>query len=444
MRRGLVAAACLVLCFATPVLARSRRAVASRAVPRPDWQRAYVDGINAGAKFNRWPDVADTMRYVISRHPQEEMVQYRKEPPYAYLPHFWLGYANYMLVCGRYEAPLERCGPDPAQGNAPWSVPSADDTESLKEAIDAFRQSDSQGFIRQVPSEDGVLKLLLERSEFFYGRAMLERDIQQRLQQQAAGRPPKRPSIFAVFFDRLAAPLDAFSVEHHEDIAALARGIAAIRATLRGREAESPMPPAFQPFTPERLAALKEEDSRNDVARQTQQKAEAAKGLLELAAARPDASVLGTKVKELEAAIALADSLIPAGSPADLEAATTRLDGATTDLSSALAAAKDGGTPPVDLVLGAASFFAGDYLHAVKLLDRVTVVDHRAQTQQLLLRSAARHALYLTGGESDHTLLDRAADDARACHRLSPELVPTADFSPRFRDFFAKAAANAG
>jgi hypothetical protein len=54
------------------------------------------------------------------------------------------------------------------------------------------------------------------------------------------------------------------------------------------------------------------------------------------------------------------------------------------------------------------------------------------------MRSAARHALYVTGGETDGTLLEQAADDVRTCHRLDPKLAPPADFSPRFRDFFAK------
>jgi hypothetical protein len=61
-------------------------------------------------------------------------------------------------------------------------------------------------------------------------------------------------------------------------------------------------------------------------------------------------------------------------------------------------------------------------------------------TQILLFRAAARHGLYVTGGQTDDALRRQALIDAMACRRQSPALVPDAEaFSPRFREFFARA-----
>jgi hypothetical protein len=66
--------------------------------------------------------------------------------------------------------------------------------------------------------------------------------------------------------------------------------------------------------------------------------------------------------------------------------------------------------------------------------------DGPAGTQLLLFRSAARYGLYVTGGGSDELLRRQALIDATACRRQAPALVPDAEaFSPRFREFFARA-----
>lgn len=61
----------------------------------------------------------------------------------------------------------------------------------------------------------------------------------------------------------------------------------------------------------------------------------------------------------------------------------------------------------------------------------------RALAHALLFRAAARHALYLLGGERQGDLLEAARRDVRACRRADPRLQPLEGyFSPRFLSFF--------
>jgi hypothetical protein len=73
----------------------------------------------------------------------------------------------------------------------------------------------------------------------------------------------------------------------------------------------------------------------------------------------------------------------------------------------------------------------------VALLAGADSLPGRAGAQGLMLRSAARHALYLIGGEKDAGLLSSAQADARASRRLDPQVVPDPQaFSPRFVELF--------
>ena len=68
--------------------------------------------------------------------------------------------------------------------------------------------------------------------------------------------------------------------------------------------------------------------------------------------------------------------------------------------------------------------------------------DRRAHAHALLLRAAARFALYHRGGGRDPALLEGARRDLEACHRADPALVPVPRaFSPRFRAFFEEVTA---
>jgi hypothetical protein len=95
------------------------------------------------------------------------------------------------------------------------------------------------------------------------------------------------------------------------------------------------------------------------------------------------------------------------------------------------------GPPPAPLVAGARAFFGAQYQQAVSLLAGADGLPGKAGAHALVLRAAARHALYLLGGERDAGLLASAQADARASRRLDPGLAPDpAVFSPRFIDLF--------
>lgn len=101
------------------------------------------------------------------------------------------------------------------------------------------------------------------------------------------------------------------------------------------------------------------------------------------------------------------------------------------------------GAPPrvtAELLLAAESYFAGRYREVVAATSALEPDDGPAGTQILLFRSAARFGLYVTGGQTDDGLRRQALIDATACRRQAPALVPDAEaFSPRFREFFARA-----
>ena len=98
-----------------------------------------------------------------------------------------------------------------------------------------------------------------------------------------------------------------------------------------------------------------------------------------------------------------------------------------------------GAKPPVFLLEAASAYFQGDYDKTVATLEKVEFSDRRVAAQVSLFRAAARYGLFVTRGESDRQLRDRAAADARECLRIEPGLaISTRAFSPRFIDFFKR------
>ncbi len=93
--------------------------------------------------------------------------------------------------------------------------------------------------------------------------------------------------------------------------------------------------------------------------------------------------------------------------------------------------------PSAKLRQAANAYFAGDYETAITLLES-RFTSRKSRAHALLLRAAARYALFLLGGETDYAQRGTAAEDVAACRRADPSLEPAEDlFSPRFRDFFA-------
>jgi len=98
------------------------------------------------------------------------------------------------------------------------------------------------------------------------------------------------------------------------------------------------------------------------------------------------------------------------------------------------------GPAPAELLAGAKAFFAAQYPQTVALLAGADGLPGKAGAQGLMLRAAARQALYLMGGEKDAGLLASAQADARASRRIDPQAVPDPQaFSPRFVELFRQA-----
>jgi len=95
--------------------------------------------------------------------------------------------------------------------------------------------------------------------------------------------------------------------------------------------------------------------------------------------------------------------------------------------------------PPPELVAAAQAFFGAQYQQAANLLGPLEGLPGRAGAHAMVIRAAARHALYLVGGERDSALLSSAAADVRTSRQRDPSLRPDPRaFSPRFLEFFQK------
>jgi hypothetical protein len=189
----------------------------------------------------------------------------------------------------------------------------------------------------------------------------------------------------------------------------------------------------------ERLAKEKADFGRQEAARLLDLRVRSARTTLAmLEKAGPDAKLTRAKT-EINALIQKASAIPPTVTIAELQALGGRLSetlsGANELLARAAAAA--GGPPPV-LVDAAVSFFGGDYQRTVSLLEKASFSEPRATAQALLLRAAARYALFMVSGGKDGTLRARAAADVIECHRYPQVTLPQSAFSPAFAAFFRK------
>ncbi len=93
---------------------------------------------------------------------------------------------------------------------------------------------------------------------------------------------------------------------------------------------------------------------------------------------------------------------------------------------------------PAGVLEAAQAYFDGDYRRAVELLERPAPgAAERARFYSALFRSAARHALFLLGGETESDLLAAAVEDLREARRLNSSFAPHPDaFSPRYVELF--------
>jgi len=102
-------------------------------------------------------------------------------------------------------------------------------------------------------------------------------------------------------------------------------------------------------------------------------------------------------------------------------------------------------TIPPPLLAAAAAYFQGDYDRAAKTLEGANFQQPRAAAQARLLRGAARYGIFVTGGEKDDQLRQKAIEDIRECLRLDPNIVVSSlAFSPRFVEFFKRSSSQTG
>lgn len=262
-------------------------------------------------------------------------------------------------------------------------------------ALAAFGVSQGQGVVQKSP-----LFRTLERS-----RAECQK-------RAAAGRPTPAPVPPAQAAALKAAQAD---LAHAEEVA---RAVAALQsdpalASAWGREDALSGAQA-------RAAALVE-SARQKLQRPNAEAAEVASGR--------EAALKATEILEGVRGAAASFRLAAAA--------------AATPAASVAAATPTPGAPPrvtPELLRVAESYFAGRYREVVAATSALEPDDGPVGTQILLFRAAARYGLYVTGGQADDGLRRQALIDATACRRQSPALVPDAEaFSPRFREFFARA-----
>jgi len=147
--------------------------------------------------------------------------------------------------------------------------------------------------------------------------------------------------------------------------------------------------------------------------------------------------------KDLRRDRATCETRLAAARPAPTPAAAAPTAGAAERVRVAPTAAETGGPAmrpvvPAELLAGASAYLRAQYREAVEMLSRARSEDARMKAHVLLLRSAARFALYLLSEEKDDALKQAALADVRDCRRLDPQALPSPRvFSPRFLAFFS-------
>lgn len=398
MKRRALLIACLLALLA-PQLFAARATVRRRpvyAAPRPRYEMIYGQGM-ISLEIKDWPQVVANMSAAIRENPIESATPVRLERSTApYLPHYYLGIA------------LCELGPS--------------NVSYYTAAVAQLRESERQGVIQHFPAEYRLLQTSATRAAF---------------QAVVVARPRydnvdgKKPDAFTSFFDSIAAPVNRF-VTDNGAVRAVVTAAALVRRGFGGAAREEAI---VRQAEAEKASREREELARGDMRRQIEKRIDAGRNLVTLAG-REKAQPATEAARDLEGVISRAALLASNAPLSDLQDISDRLDNALANTRAALQKAGSPNMPPALLFDATASFFAGDYARSVSVLDAAAFDDARATVQALMVRAAARQALYLAGGEKDRTLLDRAAEDVKQCRRLDPKIAPPQAFSPVFRQFF--------
>jgi len=188
------------------------------------------------------------------------------------------------------------------------------------------------------------------------------------------------------------------------------------------------------------------------ILREVRQTAQEARGVLADARRRRPLPEQALKPRaDLEKELKEAQKTTPNTPPSDLTRLRERIEKSAANLRIALSRPREVTTPPADrtippaLLAAAAAYFEGDYDRAARTLESASFQQPRAAAQARLLRGAARYGIFVTGGEKDDHLRERAIEDIRECLRLDPNIVVSSvAFSPRFVEFFKRSSSQTG
>jgi hypothetical protein len=345
-----------------------------------DYRESYRKGLEAMEK-GKWPDTLRHMREAVAEQPFEgERIKVYGVRFEDYLPHFYVGLALF-------------------------------NARDCAGALKAWETSEGQGKVKKTQQ----YKTLVKEKQTCETRLAQERS-----KEPAPPRPAgPDPAAVAAAIQRVEGQLQG-TADTARTLAALARDPALAGAwaedpSLGGAEREAS---ALVAAARSKLEAGRRE---SDLATVNQAGELASRAILQLEAVRQVATV------RREAARAANQNLSPPKKPAD-------------DSTKPVSPAGRESAPPTELVTAAFLFFSGQYQAAVNVLDAQPRPAGRAGAQGLLLRAAARHALYVMGGEKNTALLEAAQADVASCRQMDPRFAPHPRFfSPRFRDFFLAA-----
>lgn len=395
LRRSLCAALLFVLTGAAPVSAQ--------------YLKLYKDGIEA-VRSGDWERAAELMEQAIEERAEEKMRLPARLYMRAYLPHYFLGLARYQLG-------------------------------DCAGAIAAWQESERQGVLPQLDGEMAEVGKGIAACRRLADRERERAAIREELEQASAVASRLLEQAGSDVTSEIWRAGDPAPAERHRDGLAL---VAGARARLDKepltdqeiREARELAQAAGELFARlrddvARLAAQRQE-VRSTRATSIETLLAAARDLLEgTAYLAPYPHQLGKARADLRGLLEEAERRQGAGTADYLEGLQARISNSLANLD-ALSR-----PPPPELAQGVEKYLRGEYGSVVQSLAPARFESGRARAHAHLLMAAARHALYLEGGEADEELREAAAQSARDCRRHHRRLVPSRRlFSPRFVEFF--------
>jgi hypothetical protein len=365
-----------------------------------DYRQSYLDGVRA-LRRGAWEEAARLLAEAARERPVEQararLVGAIPEP---YLPHHYLGLAHFQR---------RRC----AEALAEWSISAEQGAVKSLPALAAEAERSRQGCEGLARAEAAVAAARSPAAR------LAAPEVAPALGRDPAldGRRRQAQASLAAAEEELAKAKQAWNFE---EMARLAERAEAAAAELEAVATE---------------VASRLEEARRASGEEAPGPAQAAASVAEGATAE----------REAEAAApteGARPSPPPAGGGAGAAAGAPATAAGGPPPAAAAPAPRSPVAPPEPLaepyLAAIQAFFDGRYQRALDLFQALPApasVAERFVTS--LFRAAARHALYLLGGEEDAALLASAVQDLRAARRADPAFTPRPDhFSPRFIAFF--------